>query len=119
MALKSSKFWRAMSVDSVLFQISGLGYLCYMNVFSAIDRMRQLSSEGKSFSFSFMSYSYERRRSDGVVHVEHARLRKQSRKENNRFADYMLNFIDMDTMEYGTCWQPLLLEFDGIELELS
>ena len=73
----------------------------------------------KSFSFSFMSYSYERRRSDGVVHVEHARLRKQSRKENNRFADYMLNFVDLDTMEYGTCWQPLLLEFDGIELELS
>ena len=38
-----------------------------MNVFQAIDVMRQLSSEGKSFSFSFMSYSYERRKSDGVI----------------------------------------------------
>lgn len=108
-----------MSVDSVLFLWYRLGYFCNMNVFSAIDRMRQLSSEGKSFSFSFMSYSYERRKSDGVVHVEHARLRKQSRKENNRFSDYMLNFINLDTMEYGTCWQPLLLDFNDIELELN
>lgn len=81
--------------------------------------MRQLSAEGKSFSFGFMSYSYERRRSDGVIRVEHARLRKQSRKENNRFADYMLNYIDLDTMEYASCWQPLLLEFNGEELELK
>ncbi|MEL5895050.1 hypothetical protein AAE250_16345 [Bacteroides sp. GD17] len=90
-----------------------------MKVFQAIDEMRRLSSEGKSFSFSFMSYSYERRKSDGVVAMNNARLRKQSRKEQNRFADYMLNFIDLDTMEYGMCWQPLLLTFNGEELELS
>lgn len=81
--------------------------------------MRACSERGESFSFSFMSYSYERRKSDGIVKIEHARLRRQSRKENNRFADYMLNFIDLDTMEYGMCWQPLLLEFNGEELELS
>jgi hypothetical protein len=65
-----------------------------------------------------MSYSYERRKSGGIVKIERARLRKQSRKENNRFADYMLNFIDLDTMDYEMCWQPLLLEFNGHELEL-
>lgn len=81
--------------------------------------MRAYSECGKTFSFAFMSYSYERRRSDGIVKIEHARLRKQSRKNSNRFTDYMLNFIDMDTMEYGMCWQPLLLEFNGIELELK
>ena len=90
-----------------------------MNVFQAIDEMRQLSSEGKSFSFSFMSYSYERNKSQGIVKVEHARLRKQSTLETNRFADYMLNFIDADTLEYGMCWQILLLEFDRNELELT
>lgn len=81
--------------------------------------MRACSERGESFSFSFMRYSYERRKSDGIVKIEHARLRRQSRKENNRFADYMLNFMDLDTMEYGMCWQPLLLEFNGEELELS
>lgn len=81
--------------------------------------MRAYSERGENFSFAFMSYSYERRRSDGIVKIERARLRKQSRKENNRFADYMLNFMDMDTMEYGMCWQPLLLEFNGHELDLK
>lgn len=90
-----------------------------MKVYDAINEMRACSERGESFSFSFMSYSYERRKSDGIVKIEHARLRRQSRKENNRFADYMLNFIDLDTMEYGMCWQPLLLEFNGEELELS
>lgn len=90
-----------------------------MEVYEAINQMRARSERGESFSFSFMSYSYERRKSDGVIKVLHARLRKQSRKENNRFADYMLNFIDLDTMEYGMCWQPLLMEFDGHELELK
>lgn len=89
-----------------------------MNVFQAIDEMRRLSAEGKSFSFSFMSYSYERRKSEGIVVVDRARLRKQGRKENNRFADYMLNFTNLDTMEYGACWQPLLLSFNDNELEL-
>lgn len=81
--------------------------------------MRACSERGESFSFAFMSYSYERRKSDGIVKIEHARLRRQSRKENNRFADYMLNFIDLDTMEYAMCWQPLLLEFNGHELALK
>lgn len=90
-----------------------------MKVFEAINKMRELSGRGESFSFSFMSYSYERRKSNGVVHVERARLRKQCTKEQNRFADYMLNFYNLDTCEDGRCWQPLLLEFNGMDLELS
>lgn len=89
-----------------------------MKVYEAINEMRAKTERGESFSFAFMSYSYERKKSDGIVKVERAKLRKQSRKENNRFADYMLNFIDLNTLEYGMCWQPLLLEFDGHELEL-
>lgn len=89
-----------------------------MEVYEAINEMRRCSERGESFSFTFMSYSYERRKSGGIVKIERARLRKQSRKENNRFADYMLNFIDLDTMDYEMCWQPLLLEFNGHELEL-
>lgn len=90
-----------------------------MDIYEAIYEMRRCSERRESFSFAFMSYSYERRKSDGIVKIERARLRKQSKKENNRFADYMLNFIDLDVMEYGMCWQPLLLEFNGHELELK
>ena len=90
-----------------------------MNVYEAINEMRACTKRGECFSFSFMSYSYERRKSNGVVWVEHAQLRKQSLIEHNRIAEYMQNFIDMDTLEYCICWQPLLLEFNGHELELK
>ncbi|KAA6348960.1 hypothetical protein EZS27_003560 [termite gut metagenome] len=90
-----------------------------MDIYKAIRRMREISEQSETFSFAFMSYSYERGTSDGVVKVEHARLRKQTDTEKNRFADYQLNYIDTDTAEYGACWQLLLLEFDGNELELS
>lgn len=90
-----------------------------MEIYDAIRRMKEKSERGEAFSFAFMSYSYERNKSNGIIKIEHAKLRKQSTLENNRFADYMLNFIDMDTLEYGMCWQILLLEFDGNELELT
>lgn len=90
-----------------------------MNIYEAIRQMKIKNERGETFSLAFMSYSYERSKSNGVVKVEHAKLRKRSTKEVNRFADYMLNFIDVDTLEYGMCWQLLLLEFDGHELELN
>lgn len=95
------------------------GYFCNMEIYEAIRQMKEKSERGEVFSFAFMSYSYERNKSQGIIKIEHARLRKQSTLETNRFADYMLNFIDTDTLEYGMCWQMLLLEFDGNELELT
>lgn len=90
-----------------------------MTIFEAIEKMRRMSEQGQSFSFSFMSYSYDKKRSEGIVQVRHARLRKQSKKEHNRFSDYMLNYINLDTLENGSCWQPLLLTFNNEELELK
>ena len=90
-----------------------------MDVFTAIDKMRRLSEEGQSFSFSFMSYSYDRKKSEGIVQVRHARLRKQSRTEHNRFSDYMLIYINLATQANGTCWPPLLLTLKHEELDLT
>lgn len=90
-----------------------------MDIYEAIRQMKAKSEDGETFSLAFMSYSYDRNKSEGIVKIEHAKLRQQSHKEDNRFADYMLNLIDMDTLEYRSCWQLLLLEFDGNELELN
>lgn len=90
-----------------------------MTVYEAIDRMRELSRRHIPFSFSFMSYSIARRKSEGIVTVRRARLNKQSRKERNRYADYMLNYTDLSTGETASCWQPLLLTFNEQELELK
>ena len=81
--------------------------------------MRRLTEQGQTFSVAFMSYSYEQDKSQGFVRIENAKLRKQHTKERNRFNDYMLQFLNVDTMEYASCWQPLLMEFNDIELELN
>lgn len=90
-----------------------------MDNYEAIRQMRLKSENGETFSLSFMSYSYERGKSEGVVKIEHARLLKSSTKETNRFADWMLNLRDCDTLERRSCWLLLLLEFNGQELELT
>ena len=88
-------------------------------MYEAIDQMRELSRQRIPFSFSFMSYSIARRKSEGVVTVRRARLNKQSRKERNQYTDYMLNYTDLSTGETASCWQPLLLTFNDNELELK
>lgn len=90
-----------------------------MDLFQAIEKMRGLSEKNLSFSFSFMSYSADRGKSDGIVEVHKARLRKQSTVDDNRHADIMLNYFDLNANEYGRCYQPLLLEFEGQKLELN
>lgn len=90
-----------------------------MDVFKAIAEMRKISKERGNFSFAFMSYSDARGTSNGVVEVTHARLRPQSTVEKNKFADIMLNYVNLDTDEYGMCYQPLLMEFNGEPLELT
>lgn len=90
-----------------------------MNVYEAIREMHRLTTEGKSFSFSFMSYSYDRNTSHGPVTVLNAQLLPSNRNERNQYHDYMLRYRDMDTYEEKSCWQMLLLEFNGEQLELK
>lgn len=90
-----------------------------MNAYDAIRYMRQRSEAGTPFSITFMSYSYDRHKSEGVVTIEHAKLLKSSSEENNRFSDYMLNIRDLDSLDRRSCWWLLLLEVDGIEVQLT
>lgn len=92
-------------------------YFCGMNIYDAIKEMQELSRRGESFSFSYMSYSYTLDKSHGPVNVPHAQLLPSS-STRNRYTDYMLRYRDMDTYEEKQCWQLLLLEFNGKELEL-
>lgn len=90
-----------------------------MNVFVAIENMKKLTEERKSFSLSFMSYSYARDKSHGIVTVPRARLTKPNKKDANIFAEYMINYINLDTLEPGRCWIPLLLEFNENTLDFN
>lgn len=111
-----------MKVDSTFFMSFFVLLLqskfVIMKVYDAIRQMEELTRAGKTFSFSFMSYSYDKNVSHGPVTVLHAKLLPSNRKERNQYSDYMLRYRDMDTYEDKMCWQPLLLELNGEQLEL-
>jgi len=90
-----------------------------MTVYEAIAEMRRLTDRRESFSFSYMSYSMERKKSSGIVTVPRAILRAQMTKETNKFADYLLNYFDLNLMENRVCWQPLIMTFNNEPLELT
>lgn len=97
----------------VLYRGVAKTYLCAMNVYEAIEKMRKLSAAGESFSFTFMSYNSSAGKSDGVVEVRHGMLRTRQSADYNKNAEYMESYIDLDTGEYRQFWQPLLMTFEG------
>lgn len=90
-----------------------------MEVYSALAEMRRLSSEKIPFSFSFVSYNSTKGTSKGIVAVANARLGKRERREYHKHADIVESYIDLDTGEQKRFYQPLLLTFNGIDLELK
>lgn len=90
-----------------------------MTVYEAVDKMREKTAKGETFQFAFMSYSIERKESHGPVAVEHAMLRPSNVSARNRYHDYMLRYVDTDTMEEKSCWQPLIMEFEHETLTLE
>lgn len=98
---------------SVLYLKAVKDYICHMNVYEALDRMRRLSAAGGSFSFTFMSYNRSAGTSEGIVEVRHGRLRERESTAYNRNAEMMESYIDLDTGEYRQFYQPLLMTFDG------
>ena len=89
-----------------------------MTVFKAIAEMRRISKVNGEFSFSFMTYSTDKRKSNGPRFISRARLSKQSREDQREMSDNMLNYVDLDTGRYRTCYQPLLMTFNGNTLIL-
>ena len=84
-----------------------------MNIYEAIKQMHELTRAGRSFSFSFMTYSYDKNKSNGTRCVQHAMLLPSHARDSNKFAEFMLRYRDMDTYEEKHFWYPLLLEFNG------
>lgn len=103
----------SVSWRGVLYWGAAKAYLCAMNVYEAIEKMRKLSAAGESFSFTFMSYNSSAGKSDGVVEVRHCMLRARQSADYNKNAEYMESYIDLDTGEYRQFWQPLLMTFEG------
>ena len=88
-----------------------------MTIYEAIGEMRRLTKLGKTFSFTFMSYSHSRGTSDGIIEVHNARLRSRGMDKYNKFAELQEEYINTNTGEPRRFWHCCLLSFNGISLK--
>lgn len=84
-----------------------------MKLYEAIDEMRRLSKEGIPFSFTYMSYNSTKGTSDGIVHVQQARLVKRESEQFNKFAEDQERYYNLTTGEVRRFWHPLLMFLNG------
>ena len=75
--------------------------------------MRALTAQQIPFSFSFATYNRETCKSAGVRHVKEALLRPAASADSIVDADFKLFFIDREIDEARTCWQMLIMTFNG------
>lgn len=84
-----------------------------IDLYEAIDRMKKISHEGGSFSFSHRKWNRSTRRGGDLARVANARIRPKASDEEVANASYKLFYVDIDTGIARVCWQPLITEFDG------
>lgn len=75
--------------------------------------MRQLTAKGCSFSMSFMSYNSTSGKSEGVVEVARARLRKKADAKMYKNADVLIPYEDLNTGKARQFYLPCLMSFNG------
>ncbi|WP_149525645.1 hypothetical protein [Sphingobacterium hotanense] len=81
--------------------------------------MRKLSKQGKSFSFTFMSYSISRGTTDGIIEVQSARLRKRGSSDFNQYAELQEEYVNTKNGEPRRFWHCCLLSLNGQSLKFS
>jgi hypothetical protein len=84
-----------------------------VKLYDAIHEMRRLTQEGVPFSFTYMSYNESKNKSEGIIHVRAAKLRKRETQKFNRNAEDQEAYLNLDTNEPRRFWHPLLMEFNG------
>lgn len=91
-----------------------------MTAFEAIHSMREMTKRGETFAFSFMSFSYQKKSSNGIVEVRRAKLRSRAPHDKQQAYDgWIENYFDLDTGENRRFWQMLLISFNGAKIELK
>lgn len=97
-----------------------MDYLCNMiDLYAALDRMRELSRQHIPFSFTFMSCNLSDSTSEGVVEVHHARLLKRESEKYHKHAEMVEKYLNLDTMKSRHFYQPLLMTLNGEKVILQ
>lgn len=89
-----------------------------INVYTAIERMREISASGGTFGLKFRKWNRATRDGGDLARIEHARLRPKATDEQVRHSGHKLFFADADASRNLVCWVPLIVEFDGVKVKV-
>ena len=90
-----------------------------IDLFLAIERMKEISLAGGSFAFKFRKWNRQTRNGGDVVEVKRARIRPKASDEKVENSSYKLYYQDVDSGVARVCWQPLIIEFNGARTVLN
>ncbi|MDO4165248.1 MAG: hypothetical protein Q4D56_12840 [Bacteroides sp.] len=86
-----------------------------IDLYIAVARMKEITKAGGTFSLKFRKYDRQRGRGGDLVCLKAVRLRKKPTDEQVQHADHKLFIVDTETGEARTCWQILVVEFEGMK----
>lgn len=90
-----------------------------IKLFDAIAQMRELSARGETFSFKFRKWNRQTGRGGDLVIIRAAKMRPKATDEDVANSSHKLFFVDADTGQQRVCWQPLIVEFNGMRTVLN
>lgn len=90
-----------------------------IDLYDAIERMKSISLCGGTFSMKFRKWNRATRSGGDLVTVHAARIRPKASDEKIEHSSYKLFYTDTETGQARVCWQPLIMEFNGLRTILN
>lgn len=89
-----------------------------ITLYDAIKQMRTLSQQGRSFSFSHVTYNRNSVTCNGIRTVESALLRPAAREDKVKDSNFKIFYTDLETGEPRVAWQMLIITFNNMKVVL-
>lgn len=90
-----------------------------MDLYDALNQMRELSRKKIPFSFTFMSYNRTAQKTHGIVEVHNGRLVNRSKLVKYENDEYIEPYYDLDQLENKKFYQCTLMSFNGHQIKLT
>ncbi len=84
-----------------------------VNIYDAVERMREISAGGGTFALKFRKWDRQRHKGGDVVLLKLARLRKKASDEHIKHSSHKVFLTDTATGRAIVCWMCLIVEFNG------
>lgn len=84
-----------------------------VNIYDAVERMKEISVAGGTFALKFRKWNRARREGGDLAVVPKARIRQKASDEKIANASHKVFFTDTSTGRARNCWQCLIVEFNG------